>query len=119
VAIEVAGTDNDGLRVSAIGESAAKAWVNPDMDEAATRSDNSPCLPEYSGIIRHIGVNHYGNHTCEGSIAKGQAMTIGLSDWKPATSVSQHPGRDVNAKGRPAQTTNPSGMCSSATADLK
>ena len=108
-----------GLRVSAIGEPTAKAWVNPDVDEAATRSHNSPCLPEDGGIIRHIGVNHYGNHTCKRSIAKRQAIAIGLRDWKPGASMSQHPGRDVNAEGRPAQTMNPSSMCSRTTTDLE
>ena len=36
--IEISGTDNNRLRVSAIGEPTAEAWVNPDVDEAATRS---------------------------------------------------------------------------------
>jgi hypothetical protein len=99
VAIEIAGTDNDGLRVSAIGEPTAEAWVNPDVDEASTRSYNSPCVLEDGWIVRHVGVNHYGDHACERSIAKGQAITIGLRDWKPCASVSQHPGRDVNAEG--------------------
>jgi hypothetical protein len=65
VTIEIAGTDNDGFRVTPVGEPTAEAWVHPDMHEAATRSENSPCFPEDSGIVGYIGVDHYGNHTHE------------------------------------------------------
>ena len=96
---EITGTDNDGLRVSAIGEPTTEASVNSDVDEAPTRSDNSPCLPEDGEIFVHIGVNHYGYRTRERSIPKGRAITIGPRNWKPGSSVSKHPGRDVNAEG--------------------
>jgi hypothetical protein len=63
VTIEIAGTDDDGLRVSAVGETATEARVNADVNKATARSDNSPCLPDDGGIVRYISVNHHGNHT--------------------------------------------------------
>ena len=63
VTIEIAGTDDDGLRISAVGKTATEARVNADVNEATARSDNSPSLPEDGGIVRYISVNHDGNHT--------------------------------------------------------
>ena len=65
VTVEIAGTNHQGLRVRAIGEATAEARVNPDVDETATGSEDSECLPEDGGVVRYVGVDHDGNHTRE------------------------------------------------------
>jgi hypothetical protein len=65
VAIDIARTDDDGLRVSAVGETTTEARVNTDVNEATARSDDSPCFPEQGGVVRYIRVNHDRNHTWE------------------------------------------------------
>lgn len=42
MAIEIAGTNDEGLRVSSVDETATEARVNADVNQATARSDNSP-----------------------------------------------------------------------------
>jgi hypothetical protein len=65
VTIEVAGSDDDGLGVSAVCETATETGVYADVNEAASWSENSPSLPEDGGIVSYVSVNHDGNHTRE------------------------------------------------------
>jgi hypothetical protein len=50
VAVEVARADDDGIGVGAIGESAAEAWVDTDVDEDAARVKHPRGLTENFGI---------------------------------------------------------------------
>jgi hypothetical protein len=65
VTIAVAGTDNDGLGVSAVCETATEAGVYADVNEATSWSYNSPSLPEDGWIVSYVSVNHDGDDTRE------------------------------------------------------
>jgi hypothetical protein len=71
VTIQIARTEDDGLGVSAVRETATETGVYADMDEAAAWSDNSPRLLEDGGIVGYVSVDHDGHHTRKGRISEG------------------------------------------------
>ena len=51
VAVAVAGTDHDGIRVGAVGEAAAEARMDADVDEDAARTQHPGGLTKYGQMV--------------------------------------------------------------------
>src|ERR1035438_6044950 len=73
VTVEVAGADNHSAGVSAVGEAAAEAWVDADMDEHSTWAQDPRDLAQHRGVGGHVGVYHHRDDRRDAAVLDRQA----------------------------------------------
>jgi hypothetical protein len=119
VAVEIAGADHHRVRIVAVGEPAAEAGMHPDVHQHPTGAQDPDRLSQHRRVGRHVGVDHHRDDGGDGEVADRQPLGIGPGAGKAAPGVAEHPARQVDAHGRPAQLANPAGMHAGAAADVQ
>jgi hypothetical protein len=84
MAVGVAGPDDDRLRVRAVGEPAAEAGVNTDVDEHPVRAQHPGGLVQHCGVGGHVGVRHHRDDGGQGPVAQGESLGAGHGDGRPS-----------------------------------
>ena len=119
VAVAVAGADQDGLRVAAVGESAAKARVHADVDQRPARPEGSRGLAQHGRVAGDVGMRHDRDDRRQGVVPDGQALSVGHGDGQASAGMPQHPGGDIDTHRGPAQAGDGRGVDAGAAGDLQ
>jgi hypothetical protein len=64
-------------------------------------------------------MDHHRNDCRDAAVPDWQPSGVGPDHGQATTSVAQHPGREIDADGRPAQLADQGGVDTGAAADLK
>jgi hypothetical protein len=119
VAVAVAGADQDGGRVAAVGESAAKARVDADVDQRTAGPEHSRGLAQHGRVAGDVGMRHDRDNRRQRVVPDGQALSVGHGDDQAPAGMPQHPGGDIDTHGGPAQAGDSRRVDTGAAGDLE